>query len=362
MARCKLLSPAMFVLHLLLILIFSDLTFGAAAGGPIGKGRHVEQPPARNQGSGAIDQWRIIIDTLKRIGKQRKHPRDVATPELVRTRVPAPTDPPVLAAPPAPARTQVPAPVDPPSNAPLVTRAEKERAIEILANCEKRGIDIYGAIPGDAQRVPANDPSVPVKRHDGMVFENMTFVHTFSANSDASLWATAQVLVGQFPELVNGTKAYQEALKKRDIKADPGVEATSRRPPPEFLGFDGDRIGIGMWEGGKNNWTTNPRPCQGKGWWVDPVEHGVTYLANLQAYSVGISFRALAGYDRESLDFRTHYVNNDCQKLLYSAGERTPASCWRHGQVPAKCFILLQSPDFKAPSQNCKNGVCKPKH
>ncbi|EGX48334.1 hypothetical protein AOL_s00080g304 [Orbilia oligospora ATCC 24927] len=352
MARCKLLSPVMFILHLLLILVFSDLTFGAPAGGEIGKGRHVEQPPTRNHGSGPIDQWRTIIDLLKKIGKRRQHPRGVATLELVRTRVPAPTDPPTLVFLPAPVSTLVPAPVDPPSNAPLVKRAEKERAIEILANCEKRGIDIYGSIPGDAQRVPANDPSVPFKRHDGMVFENMTFVHTFSADSDASLWATAQVLVSQHPELVNGTEAYQKALLKRVVRADPGIQVTVRRPPPQFLGFDSDRIGIGMWEGGKNDWTTNPRPCQGKGWWVDPVEHGVTYVATLPTYSVGVSFRALGGYDRESLDFRTHSGSNtDCRKLLYSAGERTPASCWRHGQTAVKCFILLQNPNFKAPSQ-----------
>lgn len=108
MARCKLLSPAMLVLHLLLILIFSDLTLGAPAGGAIGKGKHGEQPPARNSGSGPIDRWRTIIDSLEKIGKQRKQPRGIAPPELARTRVPALTDPPVVLALSVPVGTLVP--------------------------------------------------------------------------------------------------------------------------------------------------------------------------------------------------------------------------------------------------------------
>ncbi|KAK6348627.1 hypothetical protein TWF718_006416 [Orbilia javanica] len=336
----------MLVLHFLLVLIFSSgLVLGAPAGGAIGETKNLYVLSKLPPGIWPDDRWRAFIDHLQKIAKPRK-PRSAVTAELAHTRRPAPT--------------LIPAPVDPPSSAPFVERAEKMRAMETLADCEKRGIDIFGDIPGDAQRVPLNDPSAPVKRYDGIDFENMTFIHTFSADSDASLWATAQVLVSQFPELVNRTEAYQKALKKREtVRSDPGVKVTVHRATGAPVGFDDDRIGIGMWEGGKNDWSTNPQPCQGKGWWIDSVRHGTTYLANIPTYSVGVSFRALGGYDRERLDFRTHSGSvSDCQTILYSAGERTPASCWRHGKVAAKCFILLQNPGFKAPAQQCKNGVC----
>ncbi|KAK6501981.1 hypothetical protein TWF481_009800 [Arthrobotrys musiformis] len=374
MARCKILSPVMLVIHLLLILVLSDLTLSLPAGGSIDNGSHNQGAPRKPK-----DPSKHFKDLLKKTSSPRKPPRDVITTILVDVTttvpepsvvVPGPIETEPFDDPSTPIRTTVPAPVDPPAALPVdqrdVRSAFKERAIEVLANCKKRGIDIYGDIPGDAERVPANDPSVPLKRHDGMVFENMTFVHTFSADSDASLWATAQVLVGQFPELVNGTKTYQEALQKRakeTIKADPGVEVTVHRAAGAISGFDGDRIGIGMWEGGQRDWTTNPQPCQGKGWWIDPVRHSITYLANIPTWSVGVSFRALGGYDRERLDFRTHSAGSqsDCGERIYSAGEHTPASCWRHGKVAARCFILLQNPAFKAPSEECKNGVCKPR-
>ncbi|KAK6358689.1 hypothetical protein TWF730_008012 [Orbilia blumenaviensis] len=338
MARCKVLSPAMLALHFLLILFFSNLVLGAPA--PTG-------PP--------------MVTPLELDGTLAPAPTNppaVVPLELDGTIVPAPTDPPAVLPLEVPVGTVVPAP----SSVPVIERASKARAIEVLADCAKRGIDIYGAIPKDAKRIPANDPSVPIKRHDGTKFEDMTFVHSFSAESDASLWASAQVFVSQYPELVNGTEAYQKALEKRQIKADPGVTVTVYGPVGVLASGFEERIGIGMWEGGKDDWSTNPQPCQGKGWWIDPVRHDSMYLANIPTYSVGVSFRALGGYNYELLDFRTHSGitgRPDCGRRLYSAGEHTPASCWRHGKFAAKCFVLWQNPSFKAPARECKNGVCK---
>ncbi|KAK6519347.1 hypothetical protein TWF281_003181 [Arthrobotrys megalospora] len=344
MARCKSLSPAMLVVHFLLVLLFSSLVISLPAGGPIKKGKDQVEGPKK--GKSPIDQFNDVVRGFHKIGNPTKpHPR--------------------AAGPPPPFHTRIPGPIDPPSGAPLSGKAVdstlKEHARDLLANCTKRGIDILGDIPSDAKQVPAGHPDFPLKPRNGMVFENMTFVYTFEADSDASLWASAQVLTSQFPELVNGTEAYQKVLKKRQaIRADPGV-GVEVRGPAGALAQQGKKIGIGMWEGGRLDWTTNPQPCQGKGWWIETVQHDTMYLATIPTWSVGVSYRALGGYDYERLEFRTHAgsgKDTNCQDILYSAGQRTPASCWRHGSKAAKCFILLQNPTWKAPNQTCQNGVC----
>lgn len=46
------------------------------------------------------------------------------------------------------------------------------------------------------------------------------------------------------------------------VPLSPGVQVTVHRAAGALSGFDGDRIGIGMWEGGKNDRTTNPQPVR----------------------------------------------------------------------------------------------------
>ncbi|KAF3941583.1 hypothetical protein ABW19_dt0206810 [Dactylella cylindrospora] len=124
----------------------------------------------------------------------------------------------------------------------------KEQARALFAKCANRSIDIFGEISTGTNIIPIGHPNSPFKIRGEVSLENLTFVHTFEENSDASLWASAQVLIGQFPELVNHTEGFHKSLQKRAGK-----------------------IGVGLWKGGMFNWDSSPPPCQGKGWQTSAV-------------------------------------------------------------------------------------------
>ncbi|EPS37491.1 hypothetical protein H072_8774 [Dactylellina haptotyla CBS 200.50] len=228
--------------------------------------------------------------------------------------------------------------------------AYKAHALEILVECQNRNINIYGDIPKDANILPVTHPSSPIKARDTDKLnphlpDNMTLVHSFEAGSDASFWASAQVLIGQYPELVNSTKEYRMSLEKRT---------------PLF------KIGIGMWQGGRLNWNTIPHPCEGQGFWIEAAKHDIMYLVDYDCYSMGISYRGLYDYNVEMLDLWNQVGNwwinpenwNPCATYRYRVPRNRRVGCWRH-VAAANCFVLRQNPSYKADAQACKgNDAC----
>lgn len=142
-----------------------------------------------------------------------------------------------------------------------------------LEVCEERGIDVLGPIPSDA---------VPIEGG----FE-------FADDSDASHWARAQVAIATSPD-----------LKKREFA----------------------NIGIGMF---------SSEGCTGRGAWFDNVQYTVQHATNVDLFSVGISYRAMA--NGEHLDFSKLGAGGDwCGTFLYSAGANTPIGCFKSQAI--NCF------------------------
>lgn len=148
-----------------------------------------------------------------------------------------------------------------------------------IAICKQRGIDVHGPIPGDA-----------VKGSDGG--------YHFAADSNAFHWVRAQ--------LVEPPKT-----SKRDLE--------TRNDPAN--------IGIGMFA---QDW------CNGQGAWFDDVVYGVHNYANINMYSVGISYRGLR--NNEHLDFSKLSGNDYCGQYVYSAGYETPVGCFNSQAI--NCFEL----------------------
>lgn len=146
-----------------------------------------------------------------------------------------------------------------------------------LAICADRGIDVRGPIPSDA-----------VPTEGGF---------TFAAESDASYWAQAQI------ELAGSAD-----LEKREYA----------------------NIGIGMFA---------QNGCGGQGAWFDNVQYDVQHIANLNLYSVGISYRGLR--NNEHLDFSRLSGNDWCGSYLFSAGALTNVGCFSTQAI--NCFRLWRS-------------------
>lgn len=147
---------------------------------------------------------------------------------------------------------------------------------DIFALCVKRGIDVAGPIPADATAIPGG--------------------FTFTADSDASHWARAQVNLAP------------QKLAKR-INAN---------------------IGIGMFTG---DW------CGGDGAWFDNVRYGNNNIGSREYKSVGISYRALRS--DEQLDFSKTAKSDKCGNYRYSAGKQTPVGCFN--SQPITCLRLTST-------------------
>lgn len=138
--------------------------------------------------------------------------------------------------------------------------------------CNERGIDIFGPIPSDARPIAGG-------------FE-------FDEDSDASHWAGAQV------ELATSAD-----LQKREFA----------------------NIGIGMF---------SSTGCTGRGAWFDNVQYTVQHATNVDLFSVGISYRAMA--NGEKLDFSKLSGSDWCGTYLYSAKANTPIGCFSSQAI--NCF------------------------
>ncbi|KAF3906003.1 hypothetical protein ABW21_db0204481 [Orbilia brochopaga] len=229
----------------------------------------------------------------------------------------------------------------------------KEHAKDVIERCKSRGIDMFSGIPSDAKLVPMKR-NARTDKHDSdatslhhradevdIQKEDYVYVHKFEAGSNASLWATAQVFAGQFPELFNDTEGYHKSLEEREV------------PHAHVV-----KLGVGLWEGGINNWYDDPRPCEGAGFWVDNVVYDHYYFTDVRGSSVGISYRKLKSYNKEWLEMRDVY-GWQCNKYEYAVGENTYPGCWRNTWSAVNCFILRWRRDPPIiPNQVCWNDLC----
>ncbi|KXX77090.1 hypothetical protein MMYC01_205385 [Madurella mycetomatis] len=150
---------------------------------------------------------------------------------------------------------------------------------ESIAKAMELGIDVYGPIPDDAQRVDDHWVAQPGSR--------------------ASAWMRAQIDLDQY-------------------EADQGEQVEKRQWA---------NIGIGLWA--QDN-------CQGESAWFDNVEYNVHHVTGVNMFAVGIRYRGLR--NGEHLDF-SRWANGDlCGQYVASAAVPSTTGC---ANIPlTNCFHL----------------------